>query len=49
MANFTRNDWIKFNSATHYHVCEKSFAKDDTGKRSLSPNNIETPRIQIAI
>ncbi|KYN23130.1 hypothetical protein ALC57_04454, partial [Trachymyrmex cornetzi] len=33
MADFTRDDWEKFNSASHCHVCEKSFAKDDTRVR----------------
>ena len=30
MADFTRDDWKKFNCATHCHVCEKLFAPDDT-------------------
>jgi len=30
---FTRDDLKKFNSATHYHVCEKPFAPDDTRVR----------------
>ncbi|KYN15987.1 hypothetical protein ALC57_11766 [Trachymyrmex cornetzi] len=30
---FTRDDWEKFNSASHCHVCEKPFAKDDTRVR----------------
>ena len=29
-----RDDWIKFNSATHCHVCEKMFAKDDIQVRN---------------
>jgi len=33
MADFTRDDWEKFNSTTHCHVCEKSFALDDTRVR----------------
>ncbi|XP_018399813.1 PREDICTED: uncharacterized protein LOC108777427, partial [Cyphomyrmex costatus] len=33
MADFTRDDWQKFNSATHCHVCEKPFAKDDKRAR----------------
>ncbi|KYN10235.1 hypothetical protein ALC57_17633, partial [Trachymyrmex cornetzi] len=28
MADFTRDDWEKFNSASHCHVCEKPCAKD---------------------
>ncbi|KYN50341.1 hypothetical protein ALC62_14060, partial [Cyphomyrmex costatus] len=31
--NFTQDDWRKFNSATHCHVCEKPFAKDDKRAR----------------
>jgi hypothetical protein len=27
--DFTRDDWEKFNSATHCHVCENPFAPDD--------------------
>ncbi|XP_024868109.1 uncharacterized protein LOC112452227, partial [Temnothorax curvispinosus] len=33
MANFTRDEWKKFNSATQCHVCEKPFAPDDTRVR----------------
>jgi len=33
MTDFTRDDWEKFNSATHYQVCKKSFALDDTQVR----------------
>ena len=33
MSDFTRDDWEKFNSATHCHVCEKLFAPDDTRVR----------------
>ncbi|KYM99340.1 hypothetical protein ALC62_09925 [Cyphomyrmex costatus] len=33
MVDFTRDDWQKFNSATHCHVCEKPFAKDDKRAR----------------
>jgi len=33
MVDFTRDDWEKFNSATHCHVCEKPFAPDDTRVR----------------
>jgi len=29
LADFTRDDWKKFN-ATHCHVCEKPFAQSDT-------------------
>ncbi|KYN16170.1 hypothetical protein ALC57_11581, partial [Trachymyrmex cornetzi] len=29
MANFTRDDWENFTSASHCHVCEKLFMKDD--------------------
>ncbi|KYM93653.1 hypothetical protein ALC62_15744 [Cyphomyrmex costatus] len=31
--DFTRDDCEKFNSATHCHVCEKPFAKDDKRAR----------------
>ncbi|KYQ52666.1 hypothetical protein ALC60_08197, partial [Trachymyrmex zeteki] len=31
--DFTRNDWEKFNSASHCHVCEKPFTPDDTRVR----------------
>ncbi|KYN08250.1 hypothetical protein ALC62_00761 [Cyphomyrmex costatus] len=31
--DFTQDDWRKFNNATHCHVCEKPFAKDDTRAR----------------
>ncbi|KYN08269.1 hypothetical protein ALC62_00752 [Cyphomyrmex costatus] len=31
--DFTQDDWRKFNSATHCHVCEKPFMKDDTRAR----------------
>ncbi|KYN04689.1 hypothetical protein ALC62_04436 [Cyphomyrmex costatus] len=27
--DFTRDDWRKFNSATHCHICEKPFMKND--------------------
>ncbi|KYN14562.1 hypothetical protein ALC57_13224 [Trachymyrmex cornetzi] len=33
MADFTRDDWEKFNSASHCHVCEKPFTPDDTQVR----------------
>ena len=33
MADFTQDDWEKFNSAAHCHVCEKPFAPDDTRVR----------------
>ncbi|XP_071628361.1 uncharacterized protein [Temnothorax longispinosus] len=33
MADLTRDEWEKFNSATHCHVCEKPFAPDDTRVR----------------
>ncbi|KYM77078.1 hypothetical protein ALC53_12498 [Atta colombica] len=33
LMDFTQDDWQKFNSATHCHVCEKSFAPDDTRVR----------------
>ncbi|XP_011700257.1 PREDICTED: uncharacterized protein LOC105457338 [Wasmannia auropunctata] len=33
MANLTRDDWVKFNSATDCHVCEKPFAPDDSRVR----------------
>jgi len=33
MADFTRDDMINFNNATHCHVCEKQFAPDDTRVR----------------
>ena len=33
MADFTRDDWHKFNCATHCHVCEELFAPDDTRVR----------------
>ncbi|KYN22653.1 hypothetical protein ALC57_04943 [Trachymyrmex cornetzi] len=29
MVDFTRDDWEKFNSASHCHVCEKPFTPDD--------------------
>ncbi|XP_018314261.1 uncharacterized protein [Mycetomoellerius zeteki] len=32
--DFTRDDWEKFNSASHYHVCEKPFTPDDTRVRN---------------
>ncbi|KYN08011.1 hypothetical protein ALC62_01000 [Cyphomyrmex costatus] len=31
--DFTQDDWRKFNSTTHCHVCEKPFAKDDKRAR----------------
>ncbi|KYN02011.1 hypothetical protein ALC62_07189 [Cyphomyrmex costatus] len=31
--DFSPDDWRKFNSATHCHVCEKPFAKDDKRAR----------------
>ncbi|KYN05019.1 hypothetical protein ALC62_04092, partial [Cyphomyrmex costatus] len=31
--DFTRDDWRKFNSTTHCHVCEKPFMKDDKRAR----------------
>ncbi|KYN16525.1 hypothetical protein ALC57_11209, partial [Trachymyrmex cornetzi] len=31
--HFTRNDWEKFNSVSHCHVCEKPFTSDDTRVR----------------
>ena len=33
MADVSRDDWQKFNSAKHCHVCEKPFAPDDTRVR----------------
>ncbi|KYN22673.1 hypothetical protein ALC57_04921, partial [Trachymyrmex cornetzi] len=33
MADFTRDDWEKFNSVSHCHVCEKPFIPDDTWVR----------------
>ena len=33
MADFTRDEWVKFNSATHCHICEKPFAPNDTRVR----------------
>ncbi|XP_071650009.1 uncharacterized protein [Temnothorax longispinosus] len=33
MADFTRDEWKKFNSLTQCHVCEKPFAPDDTRLR----------------
>ncbi|XP_077260494.1 uncharacterized protein LOC143896465 [Temnothorax americanus] len=33
MADFTRDEWKKFNSATHCHVCEKPFEPDDVRVR----------------
>jgi len=30
MPDFTRDDWQKFDSTTHCHVCEKPFALNDT-------------------
>ncbi|KYQ47054.1 hypothetical protein ALC60_13929, partial [Trachymyrmex zeteki] len=33
MVDFTRDDWEKFNSASHCHVCEKPFTPDDTRVR----------------
>ncbi|XP_077278612.1 uncharacterized protein LOC143906406 [Temnothorax americanus] len=33
MVDLTRDEWEKFNSATHCHVCEKPFAPDDTRVR----------------
>jgi len=51
MADFTRNDWIKFNTDMYCHVCEKPFAKDDIRVRDhchLTERYIEAPCIQIA-
>jgi len=50
MADFTRDDWIKFNSAMHCHVCEKPFAKMTHGYViiAISSGDIEALRIQIA-
>ncbi|KYM96845.1 hypothetical protein ALC62_12487 [Cyphomyrmex costatus] len=31
--DFTRDDWEKFNNATHCHVCKKPFMKDDKRAR----------------
>ncbi|KYN15203.1 hypothetical protein ALC57_12578, partial [Trachymyrmex cornetzi] len=43
MADFTFDDWEKFNSVSHCHVCEKPFTPDDT--RSLpSHRAIQRPR-----
>ncbi|KYN03865.1 hypothetical protein ALC62_05270, partial [Cyphomyrmex costatus] len=44
--DFTRDDWRKFNSTTHCHVCEKPFMKDDTATqkkstRTLAKNDFE--------
>ena len=33
MVNLTREEWEKFNSATHCHICEKPFVSDDTRVR----------------
>ncbi|KYQ51880.1 hypothetical protein ALC60_09013 [Trachymyrmex zeteki] len=33
MADFTRDDWEKFNSALHCHVCEEPFTPDDARVR----------------
>ncbi|XP_071639083.1 uncharacterized protein [Temnothorax longispinosus] len=33
MADFTRDEWEKFNSATHCHVCEEPFEPDDVRVR----------------
>ena len=30
MADFSREDWQKFNSAMYSHVCKKPFSPDDT-------------------
>jgi len=34
IADFTREDWEKFNNATHCHMCKKPFAPDDTRVRN---------------
>jgi len=51
MADFMRNDWIKFNSATHYHMYEKPSQKMTHGYAiiTITPGDIEALRIQIAI
>jgi len=50
MVDFTRNDLINFNTATHYHVCEISFAPDDTRVCDhCHLTDRKVPRIQIAI
>ncbi|XP_070526692.1 uncharacterized protein [Cardiocondyla obscurior] len=33
MTDFTRDEWEKFNKATHCHICEKPFASGDTRVR----------------
>src|SRR5580765_6235981 len=33
MVNLTSDEWEKFHSATHYHICEKPFEQDDTRVR----------------
>ena len=48
MTDFMRDDWIKFNSATHYHVCEKSFRQKTYAIIVISPGDVEVSRIQIA-
>ena len=49
MTIFTRDNWQKFNSAMNCHVCEKSFAPDDTRVRDHCTCDIEAPRIYIEI
>jgi len=51
MADFTKNNWIKFNSATHCYVCVRSRSQKMTHGYAIiviSPGDIEAPRIQIA-
>ncbi|KYM85826.1 hypothetical protein ALC53_04411 [Atta colombica] len=43
MADFMRDDWEKFSSAMHYHVCEKLCVLDDTRVRDYLTERYRGP------